>query len=389
VELFEASPEIRPQQVMIFDDPLIPLVLDLGSADPQVRLQAGQQLAQKLAAPGFFDILVFHRLTSLLYQTLTQFSREEVGQITLLATLRWDYFGGLRLYSAQESETRQFVKVLVDAGVEVILLKGADIRHRLYDDPVCRPMNDLDMLISPADLEKAWTALEQHGYIPNPRDTDLRPGFNARFSWVASFSPRAGGSLYADVHWEIQEAGTFSRLPYGPLRARAAAWDLDGVPALVLAPEHVLMHLCLHTFDELENATLLKLSDLQRALTRFPLDWDLFLDDAARFRIQEPLLWIFGEIVRWRPDLVPAEVLKKLGAHRSGWVERVIIRRQANAKLISSVMALWHYLPVRAWPAYLWAKIWPSRKYLEVNAEAFSGRADYLSHILGRAQDKT
>jgi hypothetical protein len=374
---------------MIFDNPLIPLVLDLGSADPQVRLQAGRQLAQKLAAPGFLDILNFHRLISLLYQTLTRFRREEVGQVPLLEVLRREYLAGLRSYRTQESETRQFVKVLAGAGVEAILLKGADIRHRLYDDPVCRLMGDLDILISPADLEKAWTALLGHGYALMPRDNDLRPGFNERFGWVASFRPRAGGSLFVDVHWGIQEAGTLYRLPYGPLRARATAWDLDGVPALVLAPEHVLMHLCLHTFDELENATLLKLSDLQRALTRFPLDWDLFLDDAARFRIQEPLLWIFQEIVRWRPNLVPDKVLKQLGAHRSGWVERLIIRRQANTKLISTLMALWRHLPVRAWPAYLWAKLWPSREFLELNAKNFPGRAAYLNHLLGRAQDKT
>jgi hypothetical protein len=374
---------------MIFDDPLIPLVLDLGSVDPGVRLQAGQQIAQKLASPGFLDILIFHRLTSLLYHTLTQFSREEVGQVPLLDTLRWDYLGGLRLCRSQERETRQLVKMLADAGVEAILLKGADIRHRLYDDPVCRPMNDLDVLISPADLEKARTALEKHDYVLWARDADLRPGFNARFGYVASFLPSGDGSLYADVHWEIQEAGTFYRLPHGPLRARAAALDLEGVPALVLAPEHVVMHLCLHTFDELENAALLKIIDLERALTRFSLDWDLFLEDAARFRIQEPVLWIFREIVRWRPHLVPAEVLKKLGARRSGWVERLIIRRQANAMLISSVMALWRHLPLSAWPAYLWAKLWPSQEYLELNAKSFSGRADYLSHMLGRAQDKT
>jgi len=374
---------------MIFTNPIIPLVLDLGSSDPRVRLQAGQQIARQLAVPGFHDTLVFHRLTPLLYQTLTQFSREEVGEVPLLDILRWDYLGGMRLYRNQESETRLFLDVLADAGVEVILLKGADIRHRLYDDPICRPMVDLDVLISPADLKRARTALAKQGYTLMPRDLDLRPGFSAQFGWVVTYQPPEGGSLFTDVHWEIQEAGTFYRLPYGPLRARATVREWDGATALVLAPEHVIMHLCLHTFDELENAPLLKLSDLERALQRFPLDWDLFLEDAARFRIQEPVMWIFREMARWRPGLVPDAVFQTLGAHRPGWAERFIIRRQAHSKLVSSVMALWQYLPVRTWPAYLWAKLWPSREYLEVNTQSFTGRADYLSHVLGRAQDKT
>jgi hypothetical protein len=374
---------------MIFNNPLIPLVFDLGSADPQVRLQAARQIALQLAVPGFLDTLIFHRLTALIYQTLTQFSREEVGKVPLLEELRGNYFRELRRYQSQERELRLFVKALADAGVEVILLKGADIRHRLYDDPACRHMEDLDVLISPADLERARTALAQHGYTLIPRDLDLRPGFGAQFGWVAGYRPPEGGSLFTDVHWEIREAGTYYRLPYGPLRARATVRDLDGAAALVLAPEHVVMHLCLHTFDELENAPLLKLSDLERALQRFPLDWDLFLEDTARFRLQAPMLWIFREMARWRPGLVPDAVLQKLGAHRPGWAERFIIRRQANAKLVSAVMALWEHLPARAWPAFVLAKIWPSREFLEANGQSFSGRADYLGHILGRAQDKT
>jgi hypothetical protein len=364
-------------------------VLDLGSADPRVRLQAGRKIAQQLASPGFLDTLIFHRITFLLYHTLTQFSREEVGTVPHLEELRWSYLGELRRCRSQENETRLLVEVLTDAGVEVILLKGADIRHRLYDDPVCRPMNDLDVLISPADLERARSALEKQGYTLIPRDLDLRPGFSAQFGWVAGYQPPAGRSLFVDVHWAIQEAGTFYRLPYGPLRARATVRELDGVTSLVLAPEHVIMHLCLHTFDELETAPLLKLSDLERALQRFPMDWDLFLEDAARFRIQGPLLWIFREMARWRPGLVPEAVLQKLGTKRPGWAERFIIRRQAHAKMVSAVMALWQHLPVRTWPAFLLAKLWPSREFLEANARSFSSRADYLGHVLGRAQDKT
>jgi hypothetical protein len=372
---------------MIFSSPLIPLVLDLGSADPRSRLQAVQQMAQQLSSPGLHSTLRAQGLSPLYYQTLTQFSREEVGEVPSLEMLRWDYLRALKRYRDQERETRLFVEVLAEAGVEVILLKGADIRHRLYDDPVCRTMGDLDVLISPADLERVRTALEQHGYTLNPRDRDLCPGFNARFGWVACYRPPEDGALVTDVHWEIREAGTFYRLPYGPLRARATSRDLDGVPALVLAPEHVIMHLCLHTFDELENTTFLKISDLGRALQRFSLDWDLFLQDAARFRIQGPLWWIFREMAHWRPGLVPDGVLEKLSAYRPGWAEKFILRRQANSKLVSSVMALWRHLPVETWPAYLWAKLWPSREYLAVNAHTFSSRADYLSHVLGRAQD--
>jgi hypothetical protein len=52
-------------------------------------------------------------------------------------------------------------------------------------------------------------------------------------------------------------------------------------------------------------------------------------------------------------------------------------------------MALYAHQPLRRWPAYFQAKLWPSRSYLEANTQSFAGRADYLAHILGRAQHKT
>jgi hypothetical protein len=100
-------------------------VLDLESADHGVRLQAGRQIAQSLNSPALLDTLNGHRLIPLLYHALTQFSREEVGEFPFLEALRWEYSAGLRRYKTQEIETRRFVKVLADTGVEVILLKGA------------------------------------------------------------------------------------------------------------------------------------------------------------------------------------------------------------------------------------------------------------------------
>jgi hypothetical protein len=373
---------------MIFNNPLIPLVLDLESADPRTRLQAGRKIAQQLAVPGFLDTLISHRLTPLLYQVLTQFSREEVGQVPHLEVLRWDYFRGLRLYKIQESETRRFVEVLADAGVEVVLLKGADIRHRLYDDPVCRPMNDIDVLISPADLEKARTALSQKGYVLAPWCLDPQPGFNSRFDYDITFATPSR-TIPLDFHWELREVGTYYRLPYAPLRARAAVQDLEGCQALVLSPEHLLMHLSLHTFDELETAGILKIVDLDRALTCLDLDWDFFLKEAAAFQIQGPMFWILREMNKLRPKAVPEVVWQRLAAFTPGWSERFILRRTSMSLSVALLASLWRYVPVKEWPFFFQGKLWPSADYIRANSQEFSSRTAYLQHLLRRSQDKT
>ena len=336
---------------MIYTLPVITPMLALGSSDRGERLQAARHLARHLSTPGYLETLRQHRLTPLIYQSMTSFSRKEMGNVPHLEELRQDYSWALKRCQAQERETHLFVELLSKAGVEVILLKGADIRHRLYEDPATRPMGDVDVLISPADLDKARTALEQQGYIVIPRDLDLQPDFAARFSYVLGLKTPLGDAPLVDVHWEIREVGTFYRLPYAPLRARAATREVQGRSALVLAPEHLLLHLCLHSFDELEYAGM--------------------HEDTARFRIQGPVWLILRELERLSPGAVPESVLRQLAAHRPSWVEKIILRREAACHVVASMAGLWRYLPLRAWAPYLKAKLWPSPAYLRANAREF------------------
>ena len=374
---------------MLFANPLITLVLDLGSADPEVRLQAVKRIAQQLTVPGFFETLREHRLTYFFYHTLTKFSREEVGGVPHLEELRWDYFGRMRRYRIQEREMRLLLQVLHEAGVEGLLLKGGDIRHRLYNDPVSRPMGDVDVLISPADLKKVRALLTKQGYILVPRDVDRGSDFNARFAWEESYASPRQGALVLDLHWEIRKMGAYYRLPYAPLRARAMLSEMDGVTALVLCPEHLLMNLNLNALEELEEAGILKLLDIHLALSRLPINWDLFLEDAATFQIQGPMWWMLQEMKKLRPGAVPAGVLQHLAAYSPGWCERAILRRKRGSLLAGFLAAAWRHLPVREWPALLKGKIWPSADFIRANAQEFGSRTGYLQHLLRRTQDKT
>ncbi len=374
---------------MIFTHPLIAPALDLGAADPEVRLQAVRQIVSRLAEPGFLETLRHHRLTPLIYASLTQFPREEVGAAPFLEELRRDYFEKLGGYKIQAGETRRLAEALAQAGVEGILLKGGDIRHRLYDDPVSRPMGDVDVLISPADLDRVRALLKSQGYTLTPKDVDRLPDYNRRFAWEELYGgPRADG-VFFDIHWEIRKMGAFYRLPYAPLRARATPGPQGWGPLLILAPEHLLMNLCLNTLEEWEQAGVMKAVDLDRALARLPLDWELFLEDAAAFQIQGALLRILKEMAALRPGAAPGWVLARLAAYRPGWGERLILSRTPGSLLWASMANLWRHLPVRDWPVFLRGKLWPDRAFLRANARTYPSRRGYFRHLLKRTQDKT
>jgi len=372
---------------MTFNDPILHPVLDLGAVEPEVRFRAAQQLVRMLSAPGFLDTLRHHRLTPLLYHTMTQFRRQELGEVPFLEELRQDYLTVLRLYTIQERETRHLVEVLGDAGVEVIVLKGADLCQRVYDNPACRPMNDVDVLISPAEREKVQTALVRAGYRLMPRGLDPRPGFNARFGWEELYGSSRNDEFWVDLHWEIQEMGTLYRLPYDSLRAKAEPGSVGSLPVLFLCPEHLLIHLGIHTLDELECGTFLKVVDLKQVLTRLPLDWDFLLAEAAAFQVQGPMRWILQEMAHLCPDTIPGYVLEELAAYQPVWPERLVLKRQAAGFPVAMLLSVWRHLPMRAWPAFFKGKFWPEAEYLRANEEIGS-RSKFLRSLLRRSRDR-
>src|SRR5690554_592823 len=57
-------------------------------------------------------------------------------------------------------------KALFDAGIQVIVIKGASIKMH-YKREELRPMADFDLLIHPADLKKAFQIIKSLGYLSN------------------------------------------------------------------------------------------------------------------------------------------------------------------------------------------------------------------------------
>lgn len=367
----------------------LPCLLALHSPNPGERLAGARTLVRLLAEPGQFERFCAHRVNPLLYHRLTGFRREDLGEIPHFQELRQSYLRAFHYFSVQEREIRRLVELLTGAGVEVILLKGADLRHRLYDDPAVRLMDDVDLLIAPERVTQAREILKRHNYVLRPLDLDLQPGFQERFGWVVSFDPPSGARVLVDLHWEIREVGTLYRLPYRPLRQKAIPWSVAGHPVWRLAPEHLLLHLCLHTFDEWDTGTMLKMVDLDLALRFLPLDWNFFLAEAETLGLKGPVAKVLEAMAALSPGLVPEAVLAEIKAFRPGLAERFVLRRGNMAFAMASMLALWRYLPFRDWPAYLKGKVWPSATYLEANAMEYKRRGDYLRHLWSRSKART
>jgi hypothetical protein len=319
-----------------------------------------------------------HRITPLVYMQIMRQAWQNTLPLPWLDLLKHDYCWCLQKSKQQEYEALPVLQALAGAGVEVILLKGADLRLRLYDDPAIRPMTDLDLLIPKAALTQARSALGRLGYGLSSDSFDPRPGFREHFRAGLHFKKPEQASLMVDLHWQIEAVANFYRLPYASLCRQARPLDYQGVPVKVLSPEHLLIHLCLHNYDELDQA--LQIVDLGLALQRLPLDWRLFLEEANRLGCQAPLYLMLGQLARLFPRKVPVEVLTVLGNYHPSFCEKIALNQRLNP-LIRLFAPLYHHRRAGNWVSYFAALLWPHPDYLTA-VYGQRARAAYTRQVL-------
>ena len=78
------------------------------------------------------------------------------------------YYNTLANNIYQLKEAGEVIKALQDSGIPVIVLKGAALLETVYPDPGTRPMADIDLLVSPCNLNKAENILRGLNFFLAP-----------------------------------------------------------------------------------------------------------------------------------------------------------------------------------------------------------------------------
>jgi len=88
------------------------------------------------------------------------------GVQALVGALAPAYYETLAHNTLLLQALERILKAFQDAGIEVIVLKGAALAQTVYADIGLRPMNDLDLLVRPEFLRKAVKVLQGLGFAP-------------------------------------------------------------------------------------------------------------------------------------------------------------------------------------------------------------------------------
>ncbi|HEX3160790.1 MAG TPA: nucleotidyltransferase family protein [Gemmatimonadaceae bacterium] len=212
---------------------------------------------------------------------------------------------------ARSLQIRELLTALHARGVPVVLLKGAFLAEHAYPCAATRPMSDLDLLVPAPRLGTATAALFALGYAPASGAAAAAPGGGRHEPAL-----RRRGRLAVELHRAIEPCMAPFSLCLPEVWARARPVCTEGVPALSLAPEDLLLHLATHMGrSHLLGASLVSVCDVAAWTERFggTVDWDALVHRARASGTHDFVHAALGLARRALAAPVPADVLPALG----------------------------------------------------------------------------
>jgi hypothetical protein len=214
-------------------------------------------------------------------------------------------------------ELAEILAAFAGAGIEAIPLKGSHLATSYYREPGLRPMNDLDVLVRPADEPRALEALARLGYQPIARSWKhfllARP--EARGPIVADDGEHPDNPRSLDLHTRLEEQ--FWGIRYdltADAWAKSEPGRLLGATARLLRPPMLLHHLAVHaTSDTIaRRVRLLHLHDIALVAAEVDQAGWRWIVDGARARREERFVYPSLLLTSRYYPVVPDDVLAAL-----------------------------------------------------------------------------
>jgi hypothetical protein len=213
------------------------------------------------------------------------------------------------------AELGTILRATQGAGVPVIPLKGAFLAEAVYGDIALRPMADLDLLVKPTDLPRAIEILRRLGY-----DSDQPFDPVAQQAGFQDMPPmrKAGGAM-VELHWTLVTPLCGARIDDRELEGiweRSVPATIAGAPSRALAPEDLLLHLCMHAsvHHRFADVGLKSFVDMAEVVRHYEgaLDWAAFAERANRWGVSNGVRMALMLAQEWTDVRVPAGLSAQL-----------------------------------------------------------------------------
>jgi len=250
------------------------------------------------------------RLLPLLYKNLKHNKVQASCMAELKATYRKTVFNNQLLFYRSSPALR----ALKNAGIEVMLLKGAALALSYYEEIGLRPMYDVDVLVPTVKRLEAIRVLSDLGWTPMYKAAHAQ-GF------------RSPDGVEIDLHWHALLEFSRERSDDQFWQSATAA-NIADLSVLVSSSSDSLFHVCIHGLKWNDIPPIRWIADAQMILraahsAETSIDWPRLLQHAKRHRMTLPLMESLQYLKYLLQAAIPDEVLAELGANRIGLGERL------------------------------------------------------------------
>ena len=221
-----------------------------------------------------------HSLIPLLYFHLHAHAPEKVPPV-VYEKLRDQYrrISALNVYLS--GELRRLLKLFATHEIEAIPYKGPALAAKAYGNISLRHFGDLDILVRQRDVLRVMHLLVAEGYALHPPLNDVQQALMLRTQCNLPFT-RDGRRLIVEIHWRVSARLFSSPLDEEGLWEESGFDIFEGMLIKRLAPEDLLLSLCVHGAKHLWER-LSWIADIAQLLEVYPdLNWGRLLESARR-----------------------------------------------------------------------------------------------------------
>ncbi len=244
----------------------------------------------------------WYGIALLLYHNLNKIQEGCLIPKDVMDKLKKTYYGNVTRNMDLYEELKRILEAFHEKGVKVIVLKGAALEKIVYGDIGLRPMYDIDLLVKKEDLPYAEKIVSELGYLFKGNESP--EWYRQNHKEICYIHPER--NIPVEIHWHISMKSHPARICVNDTSIIEGWWkhakniEFNGIKALILSPEDLIIHLCLHFLKHRfmtrngsfsSRCTLIQMCDIFLTLKHYKgeIDWEVFKCKTEKYGIDIPI----------------------------------------------------------------------------------------------------
>jgi len=210
-----------------------------------------REIQTRAAAPldwsCFLDWVRRNRIAPLIYHNLRR-TACPLAPEAVMARLQGEAAHNARRVLMQIAEGARVTRLLADAGVRSMIIKGPALSVLAFGAPMLRENRDVDLVVDPARVLDADRLITQAGYRRMTPNVELTPPrYEIYRRWRCQFGYYLDShDLVLELHWSLTSNSLLMPLDLYMLCSRSQTIRVGSASFTTLSDEELFLYLCVH-----------------------------------------------------------------------------------------------------------------------------------------------